>query len=238
MMLGISFTLWMILALIGTAVISAFALGRFFKFGQTRILFLAPAALFFTVFVIYPIAGSAWISLHEAYDDSSRCADGRSLNELENGERCRRVLDMQWNGLGHYQDLILGPWDESKQQFKGLTKDTSRLNKSLQTLGTWTSSSITNLPRRAYNMTLGNLGFVPVNIDEAKRPSYPRLSPMWEAAINNLLWLVMFQIAIPIGLALAVLLNQTTLINRLIKPLFFFPFVIAPAVIAFLFQFF
>lgn len=238
MLLGISVTLWVIIGIALMSVASAFTIGRFIKFGPTRILFLAPAALFFAIFVIYPIGGSAWISLHEAYDDASRCADGRALNELGESERCRRVLDMQWNGLGHYQDLFLGPWDENKQEFKGLAKDTSRLTRSLNTLSTWTLNGLANISRQAYNLTLGNLGLDEVSILEAKKPSYPRLSPMWESAINNLLWLFMFQIAIPIGLALAVLLNQTTLINRIIKPLFFFPFVIAPAVIAFLFQFF
>ena len=237
-MLGISYTLWILIGLAVAVGLAAFTLGRFIKFGPTRILFLAPAALFFAVFVIYPIGGSAWISLHEAYDNRYVCADGRALGTLSKGQTCRRVLDMEWNGLGHYQDLFLGPWDEDKQQYRGLAKDTQRLAKSLNTLSTWTLSGFQNLPARTYNLTFGNLGFEPFAIREAKRPSYPRLSPMWESVINNTLWLLMFQVAIPIGLALAVLLNQSTLVNRLVKPLFFFPFVIAPAVIAFLFQFF
>ena len=237
-MLGISLTLWFLIGLFVGAVALAFTVGRLFKFGPTRILFLAPAFLFFGIFVVYPIGGSGWISLHEAYDNSYKCADGRALQELPDGENCRRVLDMEWNGLGHYQDLFVGAWDEEKQEFKGLAKDRKRLGDSLNTLGTWTWSSIKNTPVRGYNLVAGWLGGEGFEITQAKKPSYPRLSSMWESLINNVLWLVMFQIAIPIGLALAVLLNQSTVVNRLIKPLFFFPFVIAPAVIAFLFQFF
>lgn len=237
-MLGISYTLWILIGLAAGSVVLAFTLGRLFKFGQTRILFLAPAFLFFSIFVVYPIGGSAWISLHDAQDDRFRCADGRALEEAIGDASCRRVLDMEWRGLGQYQDLFLGQWDEEDQQFKGLAKDRARLTRSLGDLGNWTWSSIKNTPVRGYNMVVGWFGGEGVEISSAKKPSYPRLSSMWESMINNVLWLVMFQIAIPIGLALAVLLNQSTVVNRLIKPMFFFPFVIAPAVIAFLFQFF
>ena len=237
-MLGLSYTLWILIGIAVATVVFALTVGRSIKFGQTRILFLAPAFLFFCIFVVYPIGGSAWISLHEAYDNKYRCADGRAVSDAMGDSSCRRVLDTTWNGLGHYQDLFLGPWDENKQQFKGLAKDRKRLGQSLSTLGTWTASSIKNIPGRIYNGAVGLFGGHKIAIEQAKTPSYPRLSSMWESVINNMLWLIMFQVAIPIGLALAVLLNQSTLINRLIKPLFFFPFVIAPAVIAFLFQFF
>jgi len=237
-MFGISVTLWILIGLAALAVLSAFTVGRFIKFGPTRILFLAPAALFFGIFVVYPIGGSAWISLHEAFDDRYQCADGRALTDLDPGQNCRRVLDMEWNGLGHYQDLFLGAWDEEDQEFKGLAKDRRRLGDALSTLGTWVGASVVNTPTRVYNGFAALVGAELREIEPAERPSYPRLSPMWESVINNVLWLLMFQVAIPLGLALAVLLNQSTLINRLIKPLFFFPFVIAPAVIAFLFQFF
>ena len=39
----------------------------------------------------------------------------------------------------------------------------------------------------------------------------PRASREFKALVNNAIWLIMFQVAIPIGLALAVLLNQTAL---------------------------
>ena len=233
-----SSTLWVLIGLGGATLVFALTVGRRMTFGQTRILFLAPAFLFFCIFVVYPIGGSAWISLHEAYDNKYRCADGRALAEAIADPSCRRVLDTTWNGLGHYQDLFLGPWDKERQQFKRLAKDRKRLGASVSTLQTWTWSSIKNAPLRFDKWVMGRFGAQGAEIVEAKRPSYPRLSPMWESMINNILWLVMFQVAIPIGLALAVLLNQNALLNRLIKPLFFFPFVIAPAVIAFLFQFF
>ena len=160
------------------------------------------------------------------------------LEEAIGDASCRRVLDMEWRGLGQYQDLFLGDWDEDKQEFKGLAKDRRPRGPALGDLGTWTWSSLRNTPPRAYNWVAGWFGAEGFEISQAKKPAYPRLSSMWESMINNVLWLVMFQVAIPIGLALAVLLNQSTLVNRLIKPLFFFPFVIAPAVVAFLFQFF
>ena len=56
---------------------------------------------------------------------------------------------------------------------------------------------------------------------------YPRLTDAGEALLNNLIWLIMFQVAIPIGLALAVLLNQNHFVVRLMKPTFFFPFVLS-----------
>ena len=40
---------------------------------------------------------------------------------------------------------------------------------------------------------------------------------------NNVRWLICFMLAVPIGLGLALFLNQTVLYIRLIKSLFFFP---------------
>ena len=37
----------------------------------------------------------------------------------------------------------------------------------------------------------------------------PRASREFKALVNNAIWLIMFQVAIPIGLALAILLNQS-----------------------------
>ena len=53
-------------------------------------------------------------------------------------------------------------------------------------------------------------------------PLSARLTDAGEALFNNLIWLIMFQVAIPIGLALAVLLNQNHFVVRLMKPTFFF----------------
>ena len=43
---------------------------------------------------------------------------------------------------------------------------------------------------------------------------------------NNVRWLLCFMLAVPIGLGIALFLNQTIFGIRLIKSLFFFPFVI------------
>ena len=55
---------------------------------------------------------------------------------------------------------------------------------------------------------------------------------------NNVRWLICFMLAVPIGLALALFLNQTIFGIRLIKSLFFFPFVISQAVIGLIFTWF
>ena len=49
--------------------------------------------------------------------------------------------------------------------------------------------------------------------------------------LNNLRWLVLYLLAIPAGLGIAVFLNQTVTGIRLYKPLFFFPFVISQVVV-------
>lgn len=55
---------------------------------------------------------------------------------------------------------------------------------------------------------------------------------------NNVRWLVCFMGAVPLGLALALFLNQVVFGIRLIKSLFFFPFVISQVVIGLIFTWF
>ena len=55
---------------------------------------------------------------------------------------------------------------------------------------------------------------------------------------NNVRWLICFMAAVPIGLALALFLNQVVFGIRLIKSLFFFPFVISQVVIGLIFTWF
>jgi multiple sugar transport system permease protein len=55
---------------------------------------------------------------------------------------------------------------------------------------------------------------------------------------NNLIWLVLYLLAIPIGLAVALFLNQTVAGIRLYKSLFFFPFVISQVVVGLIFSWF
>lgn len=55
---------------------------------------------------------------------------------------------------------------------------------------------------------------------------------------NNVRWLVCFMGAVPLGLALALFLNQVVFGIRLIKSLFFFPFVISQVVIGLVFTWF
>lgn len=55
---------------------------------------------------------------------------------------------------------------------------------------------------------------------------------------NNLIWLVLYLLAIPAGLAVALFLNQTVSGIRLYKSLFFFPFVISQVVVGLIFTWF
>ena len=55
---------------------------------------------------------------------------------------------------------------------------------------------------------------------------------------NNVLWLLLYLLAIPAGLAIALFLNQTVAGIRLYKSLFFFPFVISQVVVGLVFTWF
>ena len=55
---------------------------------------------------------------------------------------------------------------------------------------------------------------------------------------NNILWLILFLLALPLGLGIALFLNQTVFGIRLIKSLFFFPFVISQVVVGLVFAWF
>ncbi len=55
---------------------------------------------------------------------------------------------------------------------------------------------------------------------------------------NNFLWLVLYLLAIPGGLAVALFLNQNVMGIRLYKSLFFFPFVISQVVVGLMFTWF
>ncbi|RKF14452.1 sugar ABC transporter permease [Alginatibacterium sediminis] len=60
----------------------------------------------------------------------------------------------------------------------------------------------------------------------------------WKAFSNNLLWLVLFMLAPPCGLAIALFLNQQVAGIRAVKALFFFPFVISQVVVGLVFSWF
>lgn len=58
------------------------------------------------------------------------------------------------------------------------------------------------------------------------------------AVQNNILWLVFFLLAPPLSLGLALFLNQNLLELRVIKSLFFFPFVVSAVVVGLVFSWF
>jgi multiple sugar transport system permease protein len=55
---------------------------------------------------------------------------------------------------------------------------------------------------------------------------------------NNVIWLVLYMLALPLGLFIAIFLNQTVTGMRIYKSLFFFPFVISQVVIGLMFSWF
>jgi multiple sugar transport system permease protein len=63
--------------------------------------------------------------------------------------------------------------------------------------------------------------------------------PAFEVSLwNNLKWLALYLLALPIGLFIAIFLNQTVRGIRLYKSLFFFPFVISQVVVGLMFAWF
>ncbi|WP_291837650.1 sugar ABC transporter permease [Limimaricola sp.] len=55
---------------------------------------------------------------------------------------------------------------------------------------------------------------------------------------NNVLWLILYLLAVPLGLGIAIFLNQTVRGIRIYKSLFFFPFVISQVVVGLIFSWF
>jgi multiple sugar transport system permease protein len=55
---------------------------------------------------------------------------------------------------------------------------------------------------------------------------------------NNLIWLLFYMLALPAGLAVALFLNQTVFGIRVIKSMFFFPFVLSQVVVGLIFSWF
>jgi multiple sugar transport system permease protein len=55
---------------------------------------------------------------------------------------------------------------------------------------------------------------------------------------NNVIWLVLYMLAVPAGLFIAIFLNQTVRGIRIYKSLFFFPFVISQVVVGLVFSWF
>ena len=122
--------------------------------------FLAPAILIFSIYVIYPIFDSIWVSFHE-------------WNGMDKeGTRGNGNPNWRWVGLNNYITLFTD--DEE----------------------------------------------------------------FYVSLFNNVRWLIFSLLAIPIGLMLALFVNQKILGMRYIKSLFYFPFVINAVVIGVIFTWF
>ena len=113
------------------------------------VVFLAPAVVLFTVYVMFPILQSIWLSFYE------------------------------WDGLGEKTFIGFGNYRELFDDYQ-----------------------------------------------------------FWVALKNNLYWMVFFMLAPPIGLAIALFLNQKVMGIRLVKSMFFFPFVLSQVVVGLVFSWF
>ena len=60
----------------------------------------------------------------------------------------------------------------------------------------------------------------------------------WTSLKNNVLWLILYMLAVPAGLFIALFLNQTVPGMRFYKSMFFFPFVISQVVVGLIFGWF
>ncbi|MEM6727193.1 MAG: sugar ABC transporter permease, partial [Pseudomonadota bacterium] len=60
----------------------------------------------------------------------------------------------------------------------------------------------------------------------------------WTSLRNNIAWLILYMLAVPVGLMIALFLNQDVPGMRLYKSLFFFPFVISQVVVGLVFTWF
>jgi len=60
----------------------------------------------------------------------------------------------------------------------------------------------------------------------------------YTSLVNNVWWLVLYMLAVPAGLGIALFLNQTVTGIRIYKSLFFFPFVISQVVVGLIFTWF
>lgn len=63
-------------------------------------------------------------------------------------------------------------------------------------------------------------------------------SAFYTSLKNNVIWLVLYMLAVPAGLFIAIFLNQTVTGIRVYKSLFFFPFVISQVVVGLIFSWF
>jgi multiple sugar transport system permease protein len=129
-----------------------------FKKNQLQIapwLFVAPALLFFSIYVIIPIFQSISISFYE------------------------------WNGLYNAQGESTAKWVGFNNYIKLLDDDN-----------------------------------------------------FYTSLKNNIIWLLLFMLAVPAGLAIALFLNQTVTGMRFYKSMFFFPFVISQVVVGLIFGWF
>ena len=190
------------------------------KFNFTPWIFLAPALIYFLIMVIYPISGSFWISFHEWNGTQFKCSDGRDLKSLNNNQFCRKVPDMEFVGLKNYERF-----------FQKTPKDIKKISLYWKKVFDPGDKKI-GLP--FIDQALG----LYLNLSDDKVIKWPRLSVETKIMLNTIKWLIFFPLAIPIGLSLALFLNQSGWFIKLTKSLLFFPFVISSAVIGFVFQFF
>jgi multiple sugar transport system permease protein len=204
-------------------------------------LFLAPGLFIFTVYVIAPILEAVWISFYD-WDGLAKktwlgigylvappvnflTGDGFAgpfwnwIDRL-NGSLIWLVLFMLLVSRDHWKVLI-GLF----AAFFGALFVFEVLFPALEAIGS-SGAADPGPAKSAQWVGLGN---------------YKELitDPAFETSLwNNLKWLVLYMLALPFGLFIAIFLNQTVRGIRLYKSLFFFPFVISQVVVGLMFAWF
>jgi multiple sugar transport system permease protein len=204
-------------------------------------LFLAPGLFMFTVYVIAPILEAVWISFYD-WDGLAKktwlgigdlvappinflTGDGFAgpfwnwIDRL-NGSLIWLVLFMLLVSRDHWKVLI-GLF----AAFFGALFIFEVLFPALEAIGS-SDAADPGPAKSAQWVGLGN---------------YKELitDPAFETSLwNNLKWLILYMLALPFGLFIAIFLNQTVRGIRLYKSLFFFPFVISQVVVGLIFAWF
>ena len=144
------------------------------KLNLTPWLFLAPALIYFTIMVIYPIIGSVHISFHDWNGTQFKCSDGRDIKSLQENEFCRKIPDMKYIGFENYQRF-----------FKKTPKDFNKIKKYWQKVFDPGDNKI-GVP--VLDQGIGLIS----TLTDGKKTKWPRLSIETKIILNTLKWLIFF----------------------------------------------
>ena len=103
------------------------------KLNLTPWLFLAPALIYFTIMVIYPIIGSVHISFHDWNGTQFKCSDGRDIKSLQETKiKNKSINENKKDDLDYQEERLL----KLKDMFeKGLISEKEYKKLRQKTLG-------------------------------------------------------------------------------------------------------